>query len=122
MADVGNPYKATPIFVGKYELQLASNVSMVNPFVMLTKTNQVCFMSDLVITNYTAGQVLFTLPEECRPKRTARLSLYLGTDPALLSMYAGGTAGFTNAITPAFTGNKTLWLNGASFSINDMFY
>lgn len=122
MADVGNPYKAIPVFEGKYQLTLASNVTMTNDSVMLTKTNQVCFMSAMNITNHTSDQVLATLPDECRPSVVVRLPVYLNTVATLLNIHPNGQIKLNASNTGAFTGTRSLWLNGISFSINDRYY
>lgn len=122
MADTGNPYKATPIFEGKYQLTLASNVAMANEYVMLAKNNQVMFMSAMSITDHTSDQVLATLPDECRPSVVVRLPVYLNTVATLLNIHPNGQIKLNTSNTGTFTGTRSLWLNGISFSINDRYY
>lgn len=65
MPDTGDPSRATPIWVGTYEMVVEDGVTIANAWVMLSKQNMVQFMGDA--EDIVADQTFATLPEECRP-------------------------------------------------------
>ena len=67
-ADTGNPWLAIPkTYKGKFEVAAGEGVTLTTPYIMLSSDNDVSFMGNATCDTYTAGETLFTLPEECCP-------------------------------------------------------
>jgi hypothetical protein len=124
--DKGNP-NFFKTFKGRYELTVApSGAEVDNVTVMLSSVNDVQVIGDFTLTDYTAKTVFATLPEECRPDKTVRIPVVIGSTTDIT------VANMIDILTVEPNGEMSLWLDhdgtnklymsGINFNISDRWY
>lgn len=107
MPDTGDPYRASPIWIGTYQMTVESGVTIANSWVMLSKQNMVQFMGDA--DGVTANQTFATLPEECCPDDTVMLPVVVedagGVEQQISVTAAGGSI---SVPIPALSGSAAV--------------
>ena len=83
---------------------------------MLSCVNDVQFMGDCMITNYTPGATLTTLPPECRPSTEVRVPVVVDTRLDVLTVQTNGVVSL-NASTDGM-----VYLAGLFFNISMNWY
>lgn len=103
MPDTGDPSRAAPIWIGTYQMNVESDVTITNEWVMLSKQNMVQLMGDA--DGITANQTFATLPDECRPDETVML-------PIVVDEAEGNEQQSIGILTVSPTGELTCNLSG----------
>lgn len=107
MADTGDPSRAAPIWVGKYQMAVEDGVTITNDLVMLSKQNMVQFMGDA--DGITADQTFATLPDECRPDETVMLPVVVeGAGGIQQQVSVTATGGSISVPIPTLSGTASV--------------
>lgn len=101
------------------EITPASNVTIANPCILKTKENILMFVSNMVVSNYTAGQVLATLPNDFRPNSRTTSVCFCNTTTRRLFIDPNGEISCSH---PTTSGTVTIEMNGLCVNINDSYY
>lgn len=97
-------------------LVLNNKATCDNPCCILTMNNEVILMGNIYLNDYTAGEVVATLPESMRPNEDIFFSAYLDMDLIRVNVNSKGEI----IIYQDATGG--LYLNGIEFNVNDKYY
>lgn len=111
----GNP-SFFKTFKGAYVHAPSPEAMFTSERVMLSCVNDVQFMGDCMIMNYTPGATLTTLPPECRPSTEVRVPVVVDTRLDVLAVQTNGVVSL-NASTDGM-----VHLAGLSFNISMNWY
>ena len=111
----GNP-NFFKTFKGAYVHAPSPEAVFTSTRVMLSCVNDVQFMGDCMIMNYTPGATLTTLPPECRPSTEVRVPVVVDARLDVLSIQTNGAVSL-NASTDGM-----VYLAGLSFNISMNWY
>lgn len=111
----GNP-NFFKTFKGAYVHAPTPEAMFASERVMLSCVNDVQFMGDCMITNYTPGATLTTLPPECRPSTEVRVPVAVDTNVDVLSIQTNG------AVSLHASTDGMVYLAGLSFNISMNWY
>ena len=111
----GNP-NFFKTFKGAYVHAPSPEAMFTSDRVMLSCVNDVQFMGDCMIMNYTPGATLTTLPPECRPSTEVRVPVVVDTRLDVLGVQTNGVVSL-NASTDGM-----VYLAGVSFNISSNWY
>lgn len=127
---IGNP-NFFKLFKGKYELtDVNAKLSILNPYVILTCTNDVVFLFNIRGASQTqslaTSDVLFTLPQECRPynEETRMLIRQVKNSSGstnVLNISTNGQVKVASSIS-SVTSGFTLYTHGLSFNNSSRWY
>lgn len=122
-ADLGAPQKVFKTFKGRYELTINSDYSQtVTDVIMLSCTNELEFLGDIILDGYSEGETIATLPEDCRPKDLCRIPCVYGDMIAILNIEPEGTLNLYAPTGHTIEESGVLYISGTSFNISDRWY
>lgn len=120
MPETGNKNVFTT-FKGKYELTMFTNQTTDNTAIMLSCTNDVQFLGNVVLSGYLLGDPFATVAEECRPNKAVIIPVVLSTETetTVITMQCDIYGQLSLDID---VDSGVLHLNGVSFHISDCWY